>query len=405
MKRGKLLLFLTVAGPGLISALAGNDAGGIITYSVAGARFGFSLLWLLFFVTFSFVVVQEMCVRMGVVTGKGLGDLIREEFGPGWTLLAMGILLLANMTTTVSEFAGIAGSLEIFGISRFFSVPIIMVILWMMLVRGTYRSVERAFLIMSGAYVSYIVTVFLIHPPWGEIAKMTLVPQIIENREFFKVGIALVGTTVTPWMQFLVQAMVVDKAVTLKEYPLQKWETITGALLANLVAFFIIVCTGATLHSRNVSIVLPQDAAVALQPLAGQFAELLFAVGLFGASMLSASVVPLTTAYVVCEAFGWERSVSRSLREAPVFFGLYLLLLLVGGVTVLFTRFSLVDLMFLSQFLNGVLLPILLIFMLKLVNSRRIMGQYANSPLYNVIVSVTVVAQIAAVLFTLLLPR
>ncbi|MBI2265353.1 MAG: divalent metal cation transporter [Armatimonadetes bacterium] len=389
--RKHFLLLLAVVGPGIVTALADNDAGGVLTYSIAGARYGFRLLWVLTLSTIVLLIVQEMCARMGAVTGKGLSDLIRERYGVSWTLFAMAVLLIANLFTTIANFAGIAGSLEIFHISRTVSIPLVSLLLWAVVVLGTYRGLEKFLLTICLGYLGYVVCGIILHPPWKEVIRACVLPTFTPGADFVKVMIAVVGTTVTPWMQFFLQSMVADKGITEKTYRYEKLDVWVGSILTGVIAFFIILCSALTLcqSGGGQDIVMPQDAARALEPLAGHHAEWLFATGLLGASVLAAVIVPLSTSYGICEAFGWESSVGKRLWEAPVFFGLYTALIVIGASTILLPV-SLVKVMFFSQFLNGILLPVILVFMLGLVNDRKLMGAHVNGPFYNVVCWITV---------------
>jgi len=394
-------LFLAVLGPGVIAAIAGNDAGGTATYSVVGASYGYNMLWMLLLVGISLVVIQEMCARMGAVTGKGLSDLIREEFGVRWTLFAMLILLVANVAVTISEFAGIAASLEIFGITRYLSVPVVLAVIWFLMTRGSYRGVERVFIAMCFVYVAYIFSGFMAHPDWGQVIKHTFVPTFEFNMNFIMIAIAMVGTTVTPWMQFYLQSSVVEKGIKIKQYKYQKWDVIIGSILAVIIAFFIIIACAAVLNPRGIVIHSAKEAALALQPVAGGYAAVLFALGLFASSTLGASILPLSSAYAICEAFGWENGISKKISEAPIFFGLYTVLLLVGGGVVLLPRLNLINVMIFSQTTNGILFPFILIFMLLLANNKRLMGEYVNSKFNNFVAGST--ALVLIVLTVLLL--
>lgn len=382
----RALFFFSIMGPGIITASAGNDAGGIATYSLVGATFGYRMLWLLFLMTFCLVIVQEMGTRMGAVTGKGLSGLIREEFGVRLTILAILALLVANAACTIAEFAGIAASLQLFGISKYLSVPLMALVVWVVVLRVSYKGIEKVFLGLCLVYFTYILSAFLVHPPWIEVLKHTFVPTFNLQSHYILILIATIGTTIAPWMQFYVQSSVVDKGIGPEEYRYEQLDVISGAFFAGLIAFFIIICCAATLFNQGIRIETAQDAALALKPLAGEYCSLLFAFGLFGASMLAAGVLPLCTAYAVCESFGWESGLSKTLKEAPFFYILYTLLILIGAGVVLFPKISLIWVMLLSQDINGILLPVTLIFMLLLINNKRIMGRYTNSRLYNIIV-------------------
>lgn len=382
----RVLLFFSIMGPGIITVCAGNDAGGIATYSLVGATFGYRMLWLLFLMTFCLVIVLEMGIRMGAVTGKGLSGLIREEFGVRLTILAILALLVGNAACTIAEFAGIAASLQLFGISKYLSVPLMALVVWVVVLRVSYKGLERVFLGLCLVFFTYILSTFLVHPPWIEVLKHTFVPTFNLQSHYILILIALIGTTIAPWEQFYVQSSVVDKGIGPEEYRYERLDVIGGAFFADLIAFFIIVCCAATLFNQGIRIETAQDAALALKPLAGEYCSLLFALGLFGASMLSAGVLPLCTAYAVCESFGWESGLSKTLKEAPLFYIIYTLLILIGAGVVLLPKISLIWVMLLSQDINGILLPVILIFMLLLINNKRIMGRYTNSRLYNIIV-------------------
>lgn len=390
----RLFLLLAVVGPGLITSNADNDAGGIATYSQAGAQFGYKMLWLLVGVTISLAVVNEMGSRMGVVTGKGLADLIRERFGVRGTTFAMLLLLFANAFTTVAEFAGIAAGLELFGVPRYVSVPVAAVMIWLLVVRGSYPVVEKVLLSIGLVYVTYIVSGLLVHPPWNEVLRSSVVPEIVPRRDYFLLAIALIGTTVTPWMQFYLQAAVADKGIPNENLAYSRVDVLVGALVTDIIAFFIIVATAATLHghlsAEQLANMQAGDFARALTPVAGRFATALFAVGLIGASFLAGNVVPLSTAYAVTEAFGWERGVGHRFTEAPAFFGIFTGLLVVGALATLTPGLPLVSMILLSQDANGIILPAILVYMLILLNDRRIMGRYVNGRFANAIAGVTV---------------
>jgi Mn2+/Fe2+ NRAMP family transporter len=381
----RIMLLLAALGPGIIAASAGNDAGGIATYSQDGAVYGYATLWMIFVMTFSLVIVQEMAARMGMVSGKGFAALIRERFGVRPTLFAMFCLLASNAATSVAEFAGIAASLELFGVSKFVSVPLAAVAVWLLVVRGSYQRVEKIGLALSAIFLSYVVAAFLAKPDWGVVLKATVVPQFIATPGFVLIVIATIGTTIAPWMQFFVQSNIVDKGATVKDMFYQRVDVISGAIAANIVAWFIIVTTGAVLFPRGIRITGAEQAAAALAPVAGHYASALFAIGLFGASFLAACVLPLTASYAVCEAFGFERGIDRSWTEAPVFNGIYTFVIFFGAVFVLIPNAPLITIMVLSQAVNGVLLPFLLIFMMIIINDRFIMGRYVNGRVYNVL--------------------
>ena len=382
-RRRRLLGYLTILGPGMIAASAGNDAGGIATFAAVGAEQGYRLLWILIPITISLGLVQEMCARMGAVTGKGLADLIRERFGVRWTAFVMLALLIANAGVTVSEFVGIAAATELFGLPRFVSVPLTAALIWWLVVKSSYQRVERVFLLMSLVFFGYIVSAFLAKPDWGAVAVAVVKPSFALDYAYLFTFVAVVGTTISPYMQVYVQSSVVEKGVTPEEYRRTKMDVWVGTILAILVVFFIVVSTAATLNKYGLHIESAADAARALEPFAGPYAEKLFAIGLFGASMLAAGVLPLATAYSISEALGFEKGVSRSFREAPIFLGVFTFLIAVGAAIAVIPGLPLIRVLLVTQVINGLLLPIILFAVLKLVNDREIMGAYVNSPLYN----------------------
>jgi NRAMP (natural resistance-associated macrophage protein)-like metal ion transporter len=378
IRRASILAFLAVMGPGIITGFAGNDAGGVTTYTAVGAHYGFQMMWLLLLSTAGLLVIQEMCARMGAVTGKGLSDLIRERFGVRWTIVAMLALLIANGSNIVAEYAGIAASLELFNVQRIVSVPIAAVLIWVLVVFFSYRIVERALFVLILAYIAYPISAFIVGPPWGEVVRDTIIPTLPVEQAALIAALALVGTTITPYMQFYIQASVVDKGIDKDQYRFERVDVLLGAILTGLNGFFIVVVAGAVLHPAGVHVDSAADAARALLPLAGQQAQLLFGVGLFGASLLAATIMPLSTSYAICEAFGWESGISKNFREAPVFMGLFTLLVVVGALIVLSPSVPLIPVILVSQNVNGLLLPIVLVFILKLAGDRRIMGDHAN---------------------------
>jgi NRAMP (natural resistance-associated macrophage protein)-like metal ion transporter len=378
VRRASILAFLAVMGPGIITGFAGNDAGGVTTYTAVGAHYGFQMLWLLLLSTAGLLVIQEMCARMGAVTGKGLSDLIRERFGVRWTIVAMLALLIANGSNIVAEYAGIAASLELFHVERIVSVPIAAVLIWVLVVFFSYRIVERALFVLVLAYIAYPISALIVGPPWGDVVHDTLIPTLPIEQAALIAALALVGTTITPYMQFYIQASVVDKGIDKEQYRFERVDVLLGAILTGLNGFFIVVVAGAVLHPAGVHVDSAADAARALLPLAGQQAQLLFGVGLFGASLLAATIMPLSTSYAICEAFGWESGISKNFREAPVFMGLFTLLVVVGALVVLSPSVPLIPVILVSQNVNGLLLPIVLIFILMLAGDRRIMGDHAN---------------------------
>ena len=390
--RDKIIVFLSIMGPGIVTAFADNDAGGIATYAAAGAKYGLGLLFTMLLSTVCLAIAQEMSARTGAVTGKGLSDLIRERYGVKWTLFAMSILIVANIGTTASEFSGIATSFEIFGVSRYISVPLVAFAVWILVLKGSYNKIEKIFAI-SGIIVG---------PSWKEVLIASVKPTFIWDAEFLLMAIGVIGTTVTPWGQFYVQAAVVDKGINASDYQYTRWDVLVGAFFTWLVAFFIIVATDATLYTNGITIETAGDAAIALAPVAGKYASLLFAFGLLGASMLAAFILPLSTAYAVCEALGFEHAVSDSYKEAPVFFGLYTTLLVAGAGIVLLPGLSLYKIMLTSQVINGVLLPPILIFMVLIASDRNLMGKYANSGLYNIVAWIFTVILIALTILLVL---
>ena len=398
--RTNFLIFLAVLGPGMITANVDNDAGGILTYSQAGARFGYTLLWTLVPITVALIVVQEMVARMGVVTGKGLADLIREEYGFRTTFILMQMLLLADLGNTISEFAGLASGMEVLGVSRYIAVPLGAALVWLLVVRGTYRFVEKVFLLACVFYVAYPLSCFLAHPRWSEAMIATVKPTFQFNGGYLYMLIGVVGTTIAPWMQFYLQSAVVEKGIKLKNYIHSKWDVIVGCIITDVVAFFIIVACAATIYvSGHGNIQTAGDAAVALRPLAGHAASWLFAFGLCNASLFSASILPLATAYYVCEGLGVESGINKRIREAPAFYTLYTGLIVLGALAVIvLSESKQVPIILLSQVINGILLPFVLIFMLRLINREDLMGKYRNTRTFNIIAWVTCVVMIALTL-------
>jgi Mn2+/Fe2+ NRAMP family transporter len=397
---------LAVLGPGVITGAAGDDAGGVATYSSIGAQYGYTLLWVMGPITVALIIVQLMVARMAVVTGKGFAELIREEFGVRWTALAMLVLIVANGTVTIAEFAGIAAAGELFGIPRPISVPLMAFVVWLIVVRASYTVAEKIFILLSTALLTYVGAALLAHPDWKEVAVALVTPSFSLEPAYLATFVALVGTTITPYMLFYLQSSLTDKGVDIDDYRRERTDVIVGSLLTTIIAVFIVVSTAATLHVNGVVIDTAEDAARALEPLAGPYAFLLFGLGLFGASMLAASVLPLSTAYAVCGAFGWERGVSRSWSEAPIFNTLYTALIAIGAAFVLIPGLPLIQVIVATQFLNGVLLPVVLIFVLKLVNDRELMGEYTNSTLFNVLsyatTGILVVLTVALLAFSVL---
>jgi NRAMP (natural resistance-associated macrophage protein)-like metal ion transporter len=404
----RILPYLAILGPGMITANAGNDAGGIATFASVGAEFGYQLLWVLIPITISLGIVQEMCARMGTVTGKGLADLIREQFGVRWTALVMLALLIANAGVTVSEFVGIAAATELFGVPRFISVPLAAILIWWLIVKGSYQRVERAFLLMSLVFLGYIVSAFLSKPDWSEVALGFVRPTFKFEQAFLFSFVAIVGTTISPYMQVFVQSSVVEKGVTEEDYGKTKADVWVGTIFAVLIVFFIVVSTAATLHKFGIPVETAADAARALSPLAGRYAELLFGIGLFGASMLAAGVLPLATAYSISEALGFEKGVSRSFKEAPIFLGTFTFLVAVGASIAVIPNLPLIRVLLVTQVINGLLLPVVLFAILRLVNNKEVMGTKVNGPIYNIAAWLTVIIVTALsllYLFTTLFPN
>ena len=398
-----LLLIFAIIGPGIITANVDNDPGGITTYSLAGGHFGYSLLWVIIPVLILLIIVQEMCARLGVVTGKGLADLIRENFSIKITFIIMILLVLVNITNTITEFAGIAAASEIFGVSRYFIVPLSALFVWILVLKGNYKSVEKVFLVACLFYISYIITGFLTHQPWKIVFEKTVVPTFILNKEYLILIIGIIGTTIAPWMQFYLQSSIVEKGIKKEEYKYSKIDVIVGSIMAVIIVFFIMITTAATIFKAGIRIETASDAAIALAPLAGKFAKYLFAFGLLNAGLFSASILPLSTAYSVSEAFGWESGVNRKFKEAKQFYILYTTTIIIGALFVLFPKFNLITLMYFSQVLNGILLPFIIIFMLKLINKNELMGEYKNTKIYNVIAYISASIIIAVTLFMLII--
>ncbi|OGW37588.1 MAG: Mn transporter [Nitrospirae bacterium GWD2_57_9] len=390
IRHARFIALLSVIGPGFIAGNAGNDAGGIATYSIVGAREGYGLLWALVLITFALAVIQEMSARMGVVTGKGFGDLVREEFGVKVTFAVMALFVFANLTVTIAEFAGIAASMELFGLNKYISVPVSAFVVWLVVVKGNFRQVERFLIAISLVYLTYVFSGFMANPPWPDVARQIVTPHIRLDRDYFLLFITMVGTTITPYMQFYLQSAVVDKGVRIDEYRFAKFDVYAGSFMTVFIAFFIILATGTILHPAGVVVDSAEDAARALEPLAGNFASHLFALGLLNASFLAAFVLPLATAYGLSEAFGWESGINKTFRDAPQFLGFYTAFIVIGAGVILLPGAPLIRIMFLSQTINGILLPIVLIIMLKLVNNAAIMGEYVNSRRMNMITWVTV---------------
>ncbi|MCO5386188.1 Nramp family divalent metal transporter [Desulfosporosinus sp.] len=383
--KARFALFFAIMGPGIVTAFADNDAGGIATYAAAGAKYGYSLIFTMLISTVLLAIAQEISARTGAVTGRGLSDLIRENYGVKWAFFAMSVLLIANLGTTVSEFSGIATSFEIFGISKYISVPVMAFIIWWLVIKTDYAKMEKILLFLCLTFFSYVISGIMVKPPWPQVLVESITPTLLGTPAFLLMVIGVIGTTITPWGQFYVQSSVVDKGITALDYRYTRWDVLIGTFFTGFIAFFIIVSTAATLFANNIPIETAKDVALALKPLAGEYASLLFGFGLLGASMLAAFVLPLSTAYAVCEAFGFEHGISKSHKEAPVFFSLYTVLIVLGAAIVLWPGLSLYHVMLTTQVVNGVLLPPILIFMVLIASKKSIMGEYVNSKFFNVI--------------------
>ncbi len=388
------MIFLAILGPGIITANVDNDAGGITTYSLAAANYGYSILWMMIPTTIALVVIQEMCARMGAVTGKGLSDLIRESFGVKVTFYVMIALLLTNMGNSISEFAGIAASLEIFGISKYISVPICAVLVWLLIVKGSYKVVEKVFLVACLVYIAYPIAAFMAGPDWTIVMKATVTPTFKTDSAYLMTMIGIVGTTIAPWMQFYQQAAVVEKGITADQYNFSRVDVIFGCIMAIVVAFFMMVACASTIHLHGLKIETAADAALALKPLVGQYASTLFAFGLFNASLFAACILPLSTAYYICEGMGWESGVNKDFEQAPQFFWLFTIIIVISAGLILIPNAPLMSIMFISQVVNGAVLPFVLMFMIKLINDKNLMGTYVNGPVFNVIAWLTIVIMI-----------
>ncbi|MFT8315445.1 MAG: Nramp family divalent metal transporter [Clostridium sp.] len=382
---GKIILFLGILGPGIITGSVDNDAGGITAYSIAGATYGYKLLWTLIPAFIVLLVVQEMNARMGIVTKKGLADLIRENFGVKITFFIFLGLIIADIGNTATEFAGVAGSMQVFGISKYISVPLGAILVWFMVVKGTYKSSEKIFLIFSVFLLSYIISAIMAHPNWNEIGTSIVKPSLDMNENSLSMVIGIVGTTIAPWMQFYMQSSVIEKGIKIEDYKFELWDVIIGCTITVVVAFFIIVACAATLHAKGISINEAKDAAVALKPLAGNFASEIFAFGLLVASIFSATILPLATAFYICEAFGFEAGIDKTMNEAPQFYILFTAIMVIGVVIILIPGAPLIRITLLTQVINGVLLPVVLICMMLMVNNKEVMGKYVNKSLANII--------------------
>ncbi len=380
----RLLMFLAIMGPGIITANVDNDANGIATYSVAGAHFGYSLLWVMFLAAFFSALIQEMCGRLGCITGKGLSDLIRENFGVKITMYLMMILLFANFTNVIGNFAGLAAGAELlFGIPRYVSVPLGALFVWMVVVKGSYKKVEKIFLWACLIYLTYILSGIMAKPDWGTIGRTLVRPRIETDFEWIYMVIAMMGCSLAPWMQFFQTSAVRDKNIPVKDYIFSRWDTYIGTAFMAIVSFFIMIACAATLHVEGIQIETAEQAAMALKPLAGQYASLLFGIGLMNAAVFSTAIIPISTSYAICEAFGWESGVGKKFGEAPVFLGIYTFMIAFGAFIILIPGIPLIPIMVLSQALNGILLPFILVMILILINNKKLMGNYTNSPIFN----------------------
>jgi NRAMP (natural resistance-associated macrophage protein)-like metal ion transporter len=392
----RILLILSVIGPGIITANADNDAGGISTYSIVGAHYGYSLLWVLFLITFSLGITQEFGMRLGIVTGKGLAALIREKFGVKLTVFAMLTMLVANMGTITAEFSGVAASFSLIGVSKYFAVPFFALVVWFILYKGTFKKAEKFFLLLSSFYIVYIIAGFMVKPDFGAAATALITPSFSFDIRYLIAFIALIGTTITPWGQFFVQSYVVDKGVRSKHLNISRFEAYFGAIITNLVSFFIIVTTANVLFKYGLTITSASDAALALRPLAGEFAQFLFAFGLFSASMLGALILPVATAYAICEAFGWESGFNLNWAKGRIFYSLIILSIVIPSAIVLLPGVNLMFLMLMSQAVNGMLLPVILIYLMRLMNDKELLGKHANGMIVNTVAGITVVGLIVA---------
>jgi len=400
----KIGIFLAILGPGIITGSVDNDAGGITTYSVAGAIYGYNLLWTLIPSFIVLIVIQEMNARMGIVTGKGLADLIRENAGVKITFFIFIGLLIADIGNTTTEFAGVAGSMEVFGISKYISVPVVSIMVWFLVVKGTYKVAERIFLVFSVSLLTYVVSALMGNPHWGEIGTAIIKPNLTFNATTVSMIIGIVGTTIAPWMQFYMQSSVIEKGLKMKDFKYTIVDIVVGCVATIVVAFFIIVACASTLHPNGIHINEAKDAAMALKPLAGSFASQIFAFGLFVASVFSATILPLATAFYVCEAFGFEAGIDKKWEEAPEFYVLYTGILVVSAAIILIPNAPLIAISLGSQVLNGLLLPVVLVCMILLVNNKKIMGEYVNKPFYNVIGWSAVTILIGLSIMLLVLP-
>ena len=391
-QHSKAFLVLAAMGPGIVTAMAGNDAGGISTYSTVGAKFGYMTLWIIPIMCVLLIVVQTTATRMGAVTGKGFSALIRESFGIRLTALAMMALLIGNVATTFSEFAGVASGMEMFGVPRWISVPVAAAAVWGLIVGGSYKRVQNIFLMLSCVFATYVVAAVLAQPDWSETFQHTLVPAASSDLSFLSLTVAMVGTTIAPWMMFFAQSNVVEKGVRVRDLPYQRIDAVTGAVVGCIVAWFIIVTTGTVLFPQGIEVESAEAAAAALEPFAGEYAKALFAIGLVAASLLAACVLPLTTAFVICEAFGWEAGVSFTWKEAPLFKGIFTFVIFVSAVVILIPNIDLMGIMLTAQFVNGVILPVLLVFMAIICTDKHVMGKYTVGKVTRALLYLTIVA-------------
>lgn len=388
--KNKLFIILGIIGPGLITVNAGNDAGGITTYATVGASYGYKMLWGLLLITFSLAIIQEMNARMAVVTGKGLSDLIREQYGVKVSFFAIVVLFVANLGVCIGDFAGIAAGLELFGINRYISVPIAAVVIWLVVTKGSYKKTEKIFLAFTFVFFAYIFTTFKENPNWHEVIKATFTPYLSFDKAFIITFIGMIGTTITPYMQFYLQSAIVDKRLTVKELKYEKLDVYLGAIWGDLVSFFIIVGTAITLYKFGINIDSAQQAALALKPIAGSYATILFGAGLLGASVLAATIIPLSTTYAICEFFGVERGMDNSFNDAPAFYIIFTLMIGFSALIILIPHISLIGMMLVSQQFAGILSPIILIFMALLSNNPDIMGKYTSGKTQNIIIWITI---------------
>lgn len=390
----KFLLLLSVIGPGLITANIDNDAGGIATYSIAGASYGYSLLWSLIPITIALIVVQEMSARMGVVTGKGLADLIRENYGVKITFWFMVFLFVTDLGNTAAEFAGLAESVKILGINKYVAVPLGALFIWLLVIKGSYRTFEKIFLVVCCVYLVYIPSAIMARPNWPDVLISTIKPTFHFESGYIATFIGIIGTTIAPWMQFYLQSAIVEKGIKKEHYWASRVDVIFGCFMTDIIALFIIVACGATLFKAGIKVDSAEAAATALAPLAGKYASLLFSLGLANASLFSASILPIATAYYICEGMGWEAGVNKTFQEAPQFMWLYTCLIAVGSIIVLIPNAPLLAIMWISQVINGIMLPFVLIFILLLINKEELMGQYTNGKTFNRIAWTTTVVMV-----------